>query len=237
LFVRHRARTLQNPLLLSSLLGVLLAGCTTTPTQMPVPQPMPRTSTTATELPTSLPLPLPLPKALGQPEGPGETYFDPNRTGVPLFDLRAHAKQPLGGGLVAGDFARNNNALVPYARIDARLVECLARIRATTRRKMTVLSGYRSFRHNEAIRRAGEGAAKSSFHISGKAADVVSMMPVEQFAIATYLECGCNTGLGISPRFYHIDVRTYPVTPWGYGRSQASRLAIARRVQRNVCGN
>jgi len=216
------------------LLGVLLTGCKSAP-QVPASKPAP-------PIPDTDPTPsvlqaLPLPRALGQPEGPGETYFDPNRTGVPLFDLRAHAKQPLGGGFVAGDFARNNNTPIPYARIDVRLVECLTRIRAATRRKMTVLSGYRSFRHNEAIRRAGEGAAKSSFHISGKAADVVSTVPVEQFAIATYLECGCNTGLGISPRFYHVDVRTHPVTPWGYGSSQASRLAIARRVQRNVCGN
>jgi hypothetical protein len=178
-----------------------------------------------------------LPKAQNQPEGPGEAYFDPNRTGVPLFDLRAHAKEALGGGFVAGDFARADNAPVPYARIDARLVECLTRIREATGRRMSVLSGYRSYAYNEKIRRAGEGAAKSSYHLSGSAADVVSGTPVEQFAIATYLECGCNTGLGISPRFYHVDIRSYPVTPWGYGGSQAPRLAIARRVQRNVCGN
>ena len=208
----------------------LVAGCATSPRPVTTPvlitPPEPVLPAVAASIP--------LPTAPAGRQGPGERYFDPQRTGVPLFDTRGHEETPLGHGFRAGDFARTGNVRFRYARIDVRLVECLGRIREGTGRPMQILSGYRSFEYNENIRRAGQGAAKSSFHISGSAADIVSDTPVEQFAIAVYLECGCNVGLGISPRFYHVDIRNNPVLPWGY---QASRLAHARRVQSRVCGN
>jgi hypothetical protein len=209
---------------------LLIAGCAT----QPIPDTRPVIHRPAADREPSLELPLPL--AQGLPEGPGEPYFDPNRTGVPLFDLQGHAATRLGRWFRAGEFARMDHAPARYVRIDARLVRCLARIREATGEPMEILSAYRSWAHNERIRKAGQGAAKSSFHISGSAADVVTSTPAEQFAVAVYLECGCNAGLGVSPRFYHVDIRTYPVQPWGYGASEAPRLALARKVQRNVCG-
>ncbi len=210
---------------------VVLTGCAT--------QPMPST-TPVIKAPVVDPTPrqdLLLPLSTGQREGPGETYFDPHHTGVPLFDLKGRANMKLSPWFRAKDFARSGHTTPRYARIDKRLVACLTRVRDATGHTMSILSGYRSFAHNQNIRRAGEGAAKSSYHISGSAADVVTSTPVEQFAIAVYLECGCNAGFGVSPRFYHVDLRNHPVTPWGYAASAAPRLAIARKVQRNVCGN
>lgn len=209
---------------------LILAGCASGPkpdTRPVIHRPAPDQEST---------LELPLPIAQGMPEGPGETYFDPHDTGVPLFDLQGRGEIRLGRWFRAGDFARMDHVESRYARIDARLVQCLTRIREATGKPMQILSAYRSYAHNQRIRRAGQGAAKSSFHISGSAADVVTSTPAEQFAVAVYLECGCHAGLGVSPRFYHVDIRNHAVPPWGYAASEAPRLALARKVQRNVCG-
>ncbi len=214
---------------LLAVLLLLVWGCASKPAQQP-----PRIKLPDRVVSTGPVLPLPIAK--GQPEGVGEAYFDPNRTGVPLFDTRGLENQPLGRYFKVDDFARTGHTPFRFARIDAALVECLSRVQDTTDKPMSILSAYRSFAYNERIRRAGDGAAKSSYHISGSAADVVTTTPVEQFAVAVYLECGCQVGLGVSPRFYHVDVRSHPVTPWGYGSSVASRLAKARQLQRNFCG-
>ena len=177
-----------------------------------------------------------MPIAKGQPQGIGGTFFDPNRTGVLLFDTRGLENQPLSRYFKVIDFARTGNTPFRYARIDAALVECLTRVQDATDNPMSVLSAYRSFAYNERIRRAGDGAAKSSYHISGSAADVVTSTPVEQFAVAVYLECGCHVGFGVSPRFYHVDIRDHAVTPWGYGSAVAGRLAKGQQIQRNFCG-
>ena len=214
---------------LHMILVLLVCGCATTPVQT-----TPRIKPPARVTPSTQVLPLPIAK--GQPEGPGQAYFDPQQTGVPLFDTKGLEDQPLSRYFKVKDFARTGNTPFRYARIDVDLVDCLTRIQETTDDRMTVLSAYRSYAYNERIRRVGAGAAKSSFHISGSAADVVTSTPVEKFAVALYLECGCHVGFGVSPRFYHVDIRNYPVTPWGYGPAAAARLAKGRKVQRNFCG-
>jgi hypothetical protein len=210
------------------LMGLLLliGGCASAPSETRVP-----TQPVMTRPLTVLSLPL----APDVPQGPGQRYFDPNSTGVPVFDTKDVGDAPLSPYFVVSDFARTGATRFRYARIDAGLIQCLTRVREATNNSMTVLSAYRSFEYNERIRKAGEGAASNSYHISGKAADIVTATPVEQFAVAVYLECGCKVGLGISPRFYHVDIRSTPVTPWKYARSEASRLDAARRVQRNLC--
>lgn len=222
--------------LMCLIISLLVVGCSSAPFPPP-----PGTTPTTRAKPHQMVEPddvlvVPLPEARSSKQGNGETFFDPHRTGVPLFDTKGLRNAPLGPWFRVGDFARTGNTTFRYARIDVRLVECLSRVRETTGEPMSILSAYRSWEHNEQIRASGTGAAKSSFHISGSAADVVTSTPAEQFAVAVYLECGCNTGLGISPRFYHVDIRDHEVIPWGYSSSQAGRLALARKVQRNVCG-
>ena len=214
---------------LGLLLVLLGCGCATT-------TPPPKPARTPSDRPPLAAVLLPLPVAQGQPQASGQEYFDPHGSGVPLFDTRGVEDQPLGRYFKVRDFAHADRQPLRYARIDGALVECLTRIQDATDDRMTILSSYRSFARNERLRQAGAGAAKSSYHISGKAADVVTSTPVDQFAVALFLECGCNVGFGVSPRFYHVDIRNYPVTPWGYGPAAAGRLMQGQRIQRDFCG-
>ncbi|MEZ5599304.1 MAG: DUF882 domain-containing protein [Pseudomonadales bacterium] len=213
-------------------LAIALAGCAAAPPQT---TPVVHTPPPITVTPVP-PVMIPLPLAPDAPQAPGQPYYDPNATGVPLFDTRGEGGRQLGRYFSIDDFARTGVTHFRFARIDERLVKCLDRVRESTGEAIEVLSAYRSFEYNESIRRRGESAASRSFHTSGSAADVRTATPVQQFAVAVYLECGCFTGLGIAPTFYHVDIRPSLVPPWGYSRTNSGRLAAARNVQRRMCG-
>ena len=81
---------------------------------------------------------------------------------------------------------------------------------------ITILSGYRTEEHNEALREAdgsGTGVAKNSQHIQGKAADirVEGLAPSDVYkAVMALYKAGkipLLGGCGLYTRWVHVDIR------------------------------
>lgn len=103
-------------------------------------------------------------------------------------------------------------------QVDVRLLWALAAIRQAAMKdghdgEIQFLSGYRTRKTNDLLRRQGYGAAEDSLHIQARASDItLPGIPVADVAkYAEWLEVG---GVGLYPRsgFVHIDsgkVRTW----------------------------
>jgi uncharacterized protein YcbK (DUF882 family) len=104
-------------------------------------------------------------------------------------------------------FRDHYNGLVKH--IDPGLLDFLVAIqqKLQTREPFQLISGYRSKRTNERLRRHNKGVAKRSMHIFGKAADIrLPSVGVRKLRRAAYeLQSG---GVGYYPRsnFVHVDV-------------------------------
>jgi uncharacterized protein YcbK (DUF882 family) len=105
--------------------------------------------------------------------------------------------------------------------IDTRLLDLLyaIRIELKIQKPFHVISGYRSPKTNSLMRKSGKGAAKNSFHMLAKAADVrLSGCRLAMLRrTAVNLKAG---GVGYYPRsrFVHIDVG--PVRYWSSTRAR-----------------
>ncbi len=182
------------------------------------------------------PVKVSLPRITNKPIGRGEPYFDPNRSGVPLHDTRGHGRDKLGPYFRVQEFAHTGDVRFRYARIDPKLVTCLTRLRKGFSRPISIESAYRSWAYNAQLVKEGKKASKTSYHMSGKAADIhVGNVSATSFARALYTNCGCGSGLGVASSWYHVDTRGSSVRPWGYGK-KGSRLASARSVHKQICG-
>lgn len=200
-----------------------LVGCTTLPTAQGPSVPLSETS-------------IPLPTAT-KPSGKGEDYFDPNRTGTTLYDTQGKGSKRIGQYFRIRDFSHTGDVTFRYARIDGKLITCLSRLRSTLGRPISVNSSYRNWAYNRQLIKEGQKASKTSYHISGKAADIhVGRISAANFASTLYNTCGCGSGLGVASRWFHVDTRGYSVQPWGYGTSAKPRLAQARAVHKQMCG-
>ena len=116
-----------------------------------------------------------------------------------------------------------NKALVDFrakemTRIDVKLINLLYEIKQHIGYdvEFNVLSGYRTKRTNEMLRKRSEGVAKNSYHIKGMAVDInvpnVSLRKLRDIALG--LQKG---GVGYYPShdFIHVDVG--PVRSWRRG--------------------
>lgn len=102
--------------------------------------------------------------------------------------------------------------LVPLCRV-------LERLRDELHAPITILSGYRTLAHNEALRDAdgsGSGVAKDSQHVQGRAADIVAkgIAPAQVHATVLRLYAAGQLpdlgGVGLYQRWVHVDVRPRP---------------------------
>jgi uncharacterized protein YcbK (DUF882 family) len=81
-------------------------------------------------------------------------------------------------------------------------------------KEFQVISGYRSPETNEMLRKQGQGVAKKSYHMQGKAIDIrvpgIALRDVQRMALK--LKAG---GVGFYSRsnFLHVDVG--PLRHWG----------------------
>ena len=103
-------------------------------------------------------------------------------------------------------------------RIDVKLVNLLYEIKQELGddKQFNIVSGYRTQRTNDALRKTQEGVAKNSFHIKGQAVDIyvpnVSLKKLKDVAIGMQ-----KGGVGYYPsnHFLHVDVG--PVRFWRRG--------------------
>ena len=112
-----------------------------------------------------------------------------------------------------------NKAFIDYrakamTRIDVKLINLLYEMKKELKAdQFNIVSGYRTHKTNEALRKTHEGVAKNSFHVKGQAVDIyvpnVSLKRVKD--VARSFQKG-GVGYYPSSRFVHVDVG--PVRSW-----------------------
>lgn len=107
--------------------------------------------------------------------------------------------------------------------IDEKLVEYIQRIRDHFGRPITITSPYRCETHNRRV-----GGATKSYHMQGKAADIV-VQGVSSREVAKYAESIGILGIGLYETsadgyFTHIDTRT--IKSFWYGQSEQPRTTF-----------
>jgi hypothetical protein len=163
-------------------------------------------------------------------DGPGEQYWDPHSTGLPLYDTGAPVRsKKLTTNFTVGELVRSGGRSDDRARISVALVQCLQAIRDRVGRPVAVTSGFRSWQRNvEVYRRAGKKPTLSR-HCSGQAADIkIAGMTGMQIAKLGIDVCGARIGVGIGADFAHIDVRGH-FEVWTYftgARDRATKAEI-----------
>ena len=111
--------------------------------------------------------------------------------------------------------------------IDSKLVEYLQKIREHFNRPITITSAYRCDKHNKEI-----GGATRSYHVQGKAADIV-VSGVSSREVAKYAESIGILGIGLYETsadgfFTHIDTRTSK--SFWYGQNEQPRSTFGGSV-------
>ncbi len=172
-----------------------------------------------------------------KPEGKEETYFDPSRSKIPLFDTHDHKGDKLGPYFKVEDFSKTGDVGFRYARIDPSIVNCLSRVRATLNKPIIINSSYRNWAYNNQLVNEGKTTSKTSLHMSGKAADfVMSGVSVSTLVKTVYSRCGCGAGVGVAKGWFHVDTRGRSTRPWGYGSTSSLKLNTARSIHKKMCG-
>lgn len=166
-------------------------------------------------------------------EWEGQEYYDPNRSGNPLLDTSGDNKSKrLSKDFSAGELAKSGGRKFDKARIDPRLVECLQTIHDHLRRRVTITSSYRSWGHNETLRRGGKKyPVRNSQHLSGKAADIrVKGISGTELAKAVIDAGCCNIAIGLGLNFIHVDVRGF-FRAWPYGGDEKEKEVLNAQVE------
>jgi flagellum-specific peptidoglycan hydrolase FlgJ len=165
----------------------------------------------------------------------GQQYWDPNNTGVPLYDTGHGVRsKKLSESFTVGELASSGGWTDDHARISAELVKCLQAIRNCAGKPVKVTSGYRSWARNVALYQKAGKTPTHSRHCSGQAADItIAGMSGLQIATLAVHACGDGLGIGVGTDFAHIDVRG-AWTLWAYAGVAASALSELRahRAQR-----
>ena len=164
------------------------------------------------------------------PNGPDQQYWDPNSSGLPLYDTGAAVRpRKLSANFTVGELVRSGGRFDDRARISVALVQCLQAIRDRVGRPVTVTSGFRSWQRNEEVYRRAARKPTLSRHCSGQAADIkIAGMTGMQIAKLALDVCGERIGVGIGADFAHVDVRGH-WTVWTYftgARDSAAKAEI-----------
>lgn len=180
---------------------------------------------------------IPLHKVHNKPTSKGQTYYDPRHGNVSIYDTYQHGNDRLGPYFKVKDFSKTGDIGFRYARIDKSIVNCLSRVRATLDKPISINSSYRHWDYNNQLIKEGQKASKTSYHMSGKAADVA--MPgvsVTRFVTTVYSRCGCGTAIGVGNGWFHVDTRGHSTRPWGYGGLSTVKRNVARKIHKKMCG-
>jgi hypothetical protein len=151
------------------------------------------------------------------PTSHGEEHWDPNKTGLPLYDTGAHVRRKkLSGSFTVGELVASGGHADDRARISPALVQCLQAIRSHAGRPVKITSGYRSWARNVAVYKSAGKRPTRSRHCSGQAADIaITGLTGIQIAKLALDSCGDKIGIGVGKTFAHVDVRG-TLTVWAY---------------------
>ncbi|MFD4351477.1 glucosaminidase domain-containing protein [Nocardia sp. NPDC058518] len=168
------------------------------------------------------------------PEAPGQEHWDPNKTGLPLYDTGPEVRrQQISPHFTVGELVTSGGRAADRARISPALIQCLEAIRVRAGRPVRISSGYRSWARNAAVYKQRNKKPTLSRHCSGQAADItiagLTGLQIAEIAIEAY---GNNIGLGIGKTFAHVDVRGRPDT-WAYfgGAAKTAALGAVERYR------
>ena len=92
--------------------------------------------------------------------------------------------------------------------VDLSLVEALQQASNDLKKRITIISGYRSKKHNDKV-----GGAKNSYHVRGQAADI-KIEGLNPWQVALYFEHYGNKkvrAIGMYDSWVHVDTRTTAV--------------------------
>ncbi|AFU02293.1 glucosaminidase domain-containing protein [Nocardia brasiliensis] len=170
------------------------------------------------------------------PSAAGQEHWDPNNTGLPLYDTGPQVRtKKLAPNFTVGELVSSGGRPADRARISPALVRCLQAIRDRVGKPVKITSGYRSWASNVAVYRARGQKPTLSRHCSGQAADItIAGLTGLQIAELAIDACGNDIALGVGGTFAHIDVRGRPDT-WTYltGSANAAALAHVRQYRLN----
>jgi uncharacterized protein YcbK (DUF882 family) len=115
----------------------------------------------------------------------------------------------LPGALADIDYILRDHRAGEIKPIDTRLLDLMCSLRANLeiRGPFHVISGYRSPETNALLRNRGQGVARNSLHLQGKAVDI--RLPGCELSVlrrAAMKLKGGGVGYYPSPNFVHIDV-------------------------------
>jgi LAS superfamily LD-carboxypeptidase LdcB len=170
----------------------------------------------------------------GLPDGKGEEYWDPKNSGNPLLDTGpAHKDKHLSANLTVRELTTSGGLSADVARIDPKLVDCVQRLLDFVgKRRITITSGFRSWKRNSAIYAKRKKKPTLSEHCSGRAVDIhiegMNGLEIGKAAIDAY---GPRIGVGLASNFAHIDVRGVPVA-WDYGGATIGWVAEIQSYQK-----
>ena len=126
---------------------------------------------------------------------------------------------PVSAHFTVEEFACHDGTPYPAEWVADRLAPLCAALEAIREscgnRPVSILSGYRTPAHNEALRDAdgsGSGVAKDSQHVVGRAADIVigGVAPADVHAAVLALDTQGAIkigGVGLYQKWVHVDVR------------------------------
>lgn len=179
-----------------------------------------------------------LPSVTGFPEGKGQDYWDPSKSGNPLLDTGpAHKDKHLSANLTVRELTTSGGKSADVARIDPKLVECIQRLRDHVGKPITITSGYRSWKRNKEVYVSRNQKPTHSRHCSGSAVDIhiqgMTGLDIGKAAIDAY---GPNIGVGLAAGYAHIDVRGFSAA-WNYGKAEDSWVAEIKRYQKAKGGS
>lgn len=159
------------------------------------------------------------------PTGPSEEHWDPNNTGLPLYETgpAVHALR-LSKNFTVKELVSSGGRPATKARISPDLVRCLQAIRDAAGKPVTITSGYRSWWRNVEVYK-GRTPTRSR-HCSGQAADItIPGLTGLQIAKLAVDACGDTLGIGVGRTFAHVDVRGTRAS-WTYFEGEEDGRAL-----------
>lgn len=161
----------------------------------------------------------------------GQTYYDRYASGVSsnksevkgMIEFKKGDSAQISKNFQYKEFDCNGSGCCSTTIIDEKLVEYVQRIRDHFGKPVTITSPYRCEVHNRRV-----GGATKSYHMQGKAADIV-VQGVSSREVAKYAESIGILGIGLYETsadgyFTHIDTRT--TKSFWYGQNEQPRTTF-----------